>query len=148
MERSFMSRGYLLARGYVFACGIVLILSMYASQVVMPGLYYDAGPTPAWPDRAIGTVGGLAYALLLVLPYRWSTRGWAFRVRLTLLVLASFWLAFAAASGIYGFIEGGKDWLIVPASVLIFALAILAPGALLARRKMDWQQKQVSGTFS
>lgn len=144
-----MNRGYLLARGYVFACGIVLILSVYASQVVMPELYYDAGPTPPWSDRAIGTVGVLAYALLLVLPYRWSTQGWAFRVRLTLLVLASLWLAFAAASGIYSFMEGGKDWLIVPASVLIFALAILAPGALLARRKMDWQQqKQVSGTLS
>jgi hypothetical protein len=144
-----MSCGYLLARGYVFACGIVLILSVYASQVVMPGLYYDAGPAPPWPDRAIGTVGGLAYALLLVLPYRWSTRGWTFRVRLTLLVLASLWLAFAAAGGIYSFMEGGKDWLIVPVSVLIFALAILAPGALLARKKMDsQQQKQVSGTFS
>jgi hypothetical protein len=132
-----MRRGYLLARGYVFACGVLLILSMFASQVMMPGLYYDAGPVPPWHERIVGTLAGLAYALLLILPYRWSTRGWAFRVRLTLLILASLWLALAGGSGLYGFMEGGKDWLIVPASVLILSLAILAPGALVVRRKMD-----------
>jgi hypothetical protein len=132
-----MRRGYLLARGYVFACGVLLILSMFASQVMMPGLYYDAGPVPLWHERIVGVIAGLAYALLLILPYRWSTRGWAFRLRLTLLIFASLWLAIVGASGISAFMEGGKDWLIVPASVLILGLAILAPGALVVRRKMD-----------
>ena len=62
-------------------------------------------------------------------------RGWAFRVRLTLLIFTSLWLAFATGTGLYGFMEVGKDWLIAPASLLILGLAILAPGALVARKK-------------
>lgn len=130
-----MRRGYLLARGYVFACGVVLVLSMFASQVMMPGLYYDAGPVPPWDERVVGVIAGLAYALLLILPYRWSMRGWAFRARFALLILTSLWLALVAGSGLYDFLEGGKDWLIVPVSVLVLALAILAPSALVVRRK-------------
>ncbi len=135
VDRGVIKYGYLVARGYVVTCGIFMIFSMVASQALMPDLYYDNGPVPPWQDRVVGVSAGLAYALLLILPYRWSVRGWAFRVRLTLLLVASLWLCYGAATGMYGFIQGRKHWLIVPASVLILGLAILAPATLVARRK-------------
>ena len=136
MDRSVMKRGYLVARGYVFVCGVVVILSTITSQVLMPELYYDAGPMPPSRDRSVGILANLGYALLLILPYRWSVRGWAFRIRLTLLIFGSLWLSYGVVSGIYGFMQGQKYWVVVPASVLILGLAILAPGALVARRKL------------
>ena len=101
----------------------------------MPELYYDDGPVPPWPARAVDVAIGLGYALLLVLPYRWSVRGWAFGVRFTLLVLTSLWLCYVVASGIYGLIQGEKHWLVAPTSVLVLGLAILAPATLVARRR-------------
>ena len=136
MDGNVMRRSYLLARAYVFVCGVILILSTYTSQFVMPELYYDNGPVPPWHDRSVDMLVSLGYALLLLLPYRWTVSGWLFGVRLTLLIFVSLWLSYVVVTGIYGFIEGQKHWLIVPASGLILALAILAPGALIVKRRL------------
>ncbi len=136
MDSRVIRRGYLLARGYVFICGVILILSTYTSQVVTPELYYDNGPVPAWHDRSVDILAGIGYALLLLFPYRWSIRGWAFRIRLTLLIFSSLWLCYSVIDGIYGFMQGQKHWLIVPASVIILGLAVLAPSALIIKKKV------------
>jgi hypothetical protein len=136
MNNKVMRRSYLLARGYVFLCGVILILSTYVSQVVMPELYYDNGPVPTWHDRSFDILATLGYALLLLFPYRWSVRGWAFRVRLALLIMVSLLLSYVVITGMYGFMQGQKHWLIVPASGLILGLAILAPSALIVKRRL------------
>jgi hypothetical protein len=134
-DRAIMSPGYLLARAYVLACGLFAISAVVASQGVMPELYYDQGPVPPWQNRIVDGSVGLAYALLLLLPYRWSVRGWAFHARLALLLLASLWLCYGVATGMYDLAQGRKHWLIVIASVLALGLAILAPATLVIRRK-------------
>lgn len=125
---------YRIARAYVFTCGVVLMFSMFVSEAVMPELYYDNGPVPPWQERATHVSVSIGYALLLILPYRWSVRGWAYGARFMLLLLASLWLCSRAMSGISGILQGHTHWLIVPASILILGLAILAPGTLFARR--------------
>ncbi len=126
-------RAYRLARGYVLACGLLLILATLASQAVMPDLYYDAGTVPSWPERAAGAGAALAYALLLLLPYRWSGRGWLYRARLAVLLLFSAALVAIAGSMLLTFADGGRDWRMVPVAVAAFVLAVLAPGTLFAR---------------
>jgi hypothetical protein len=127
--------GYLAARGYVLACGVFVLLATIASQALTAELYYDQGPVPPWQDRIIDVAAGLVYALLLILPNRWSPRGWLFKIRLTLLMLSSLWLCSRVAVGVYDLIQGRRHWLILPASAFALALAILAPVTLLAARR-------------
>ena len=123
------------ARGYLVACGLLVLFLTLASQVMMPELYYDQGPPPPWPERAPAVAGTLAYALLLILPYRWTLRGWSYRVRLALLIVTSLWLVYAVATGVHEVLLGRKHWVAVPASVFVLALALLAPGALILRKR-------------
>ena len=127
--------GYLAARGYVLACGVFVLLATIASQALTAELYYDQGSVPPWQDRTIDVAAGLVYALLLILPYRWSPRGWRFKIRLMLLMLSSLWLCSRVAVGVYDLIQGQRHWLILPASVFVLALAILAPVTLIAARR-------------
>ena len=133
-------RFYLLARGYIVVCGLFGVFAIYAGQVMTPTLYYDEGPVPPWTDRSLDIARNFGYALLLLLPYRWSMRGWFYRVRLALLIVASPWLAYAIATELYWLLQGRKHWLIIPASISILALAILAPSALVFRRR--WVEAQ------
>ena len=135
MDHGVFKYGYWAARGYVLACGVFVLLATIASQALTAELYYDQGPVPPWQARIIDVAAGLVYALLLILPYRWSPRGWLFKVRLALLVLSSLWLCSRVAAGVYDLIQGRRHWLILPASAFVLALAILAPVTLIAAKR-------------
>jgi hypothetical protein len=135
MDHGVFKYGYWAARGYVLACGVFVLLATIASQAFTKELYYDQGPVPPLQDRTIDVAVGLVYALLLMLPYRWSSRGWLFKVRLALLVLSSLWLCSRVAVGVYDLIQGRRHWLILPASAFVLALAILAPVTFIAQRR-------------
>jgi membrane protein YdbS with pleckstrin-like domain len=126
---------YRLARAFILACGLLVLFLTIASQFMMTELYYDRGPAPPWPDRAPAVAGTLAYALLLVLPYRWSVDGWSYRIRLTLLLAGSLWLVVAIAIAVRDVLLGRKHWVAIPASLFVLALAVLAPVALILRRR-------------
>lgn len=129
-----MSRLYLLIRGYVFACGLIIAVSTFVSHFILPELFFEAAPPP-FSEQLPFIVISFGYALLLLIPHRWTLHGPLFYGKLLLLLITSTYLAVISVVGFLDYLNGTKHWMIIPVSLCTMILAIGAPATLLIRRR-------------
>jgi len=127
---------YLILRYFLIFVGIFIIIGTYSNHFIMPGLYYDAGPIPPMRDRLCDIFLPLFYATLLILPHRYTIKNLTFSIKMSLLLVASFWLVYAGLLGILNHFQSGKHWLIIPTSIVFLFISVIAPFSLWIKRKI------------
>ena len=120
----------------VLILGALLWVFASISAYMLPELAYDEGPMPTQRQQQLDLARAIGVALLLAVPFRWTARGVPFFLRLIAVSLISLWILVAAARGLWGFVQGSKHWLVIPASGMFVVVAILLPLTLLTARKI------------
>jgi len=109
----------------------------------MPGFFYDTGPIPPIRERTIDALLPFLYAILLFIPHRYTVKNLAFYIKMSLLLLASFWLVLNGLNGIFEYFQGGKHWGIIHTSIVALIISVIAPFTLWTKRKIILEQSHI-----
>jgi hypothetical protein len=128
-------RLYYFLRASSALLGLFLIASAIFS-LLYPDIVHEETQRLGWQNRLLD-VAFLFYGLSLLAPYRWLKRRFLFSVALLVFAIGGMWMVYVSFTGLVGLIQGRKSWHILPASVIVVALAWSAPAALVMRRRLD-----------
>jgi hypothetical protein len=118
---------YLLLRLAVVGVGASIIFATIATDFMMPELYYDEMPgPPPLRERLPDIVLSFAVGLLLMVPNRWTSRGWMFWCRLGVYIILSGMLLWPAARLLLDGIDPGKSRKAVFAATALYVFAAVA----------------------
>ena len=126
---------YYFLRACLALLGLFLVASALAS-LLYPDVVHSEPSRPSWQNVFLD-VAFLLYGSLLLMPFRRLRQSPLFQGALLVFTLGVLWAAYAGLSGLVGLAQGRKGWLILPASAIFVVLALIAPAALLMRRRLD-----------
>jgi len=126
---------YYFLRACLALLGLLMVgLSLFS--MLYPDIVHSESSRPSWHSYLFD-VALLLYGLLLLVPFRWLKRPLVFPFAMLVFALGVLWAAYASLSGLAGLAQGRKSWLILPASAIFVVLAMIAPAALMVRRRFD-----------
>lgn len=85
---------------------------------------YSMNPPPSLERRVLGSLPGLLFAALLMLPYRKLGVGWLRKTALGALALLTLAAVFLSLQAILEGIRGTKDWRIIPTMGVLAAILV------------------------
>jgi len=135
---------YKILRVFLTLSGIIIVVFTYSSHFIMPGLYYDNSPIPPIKERILNAGLPFLYAILLIVPHRYTVNNLAFYIKMSLLLIASCWMVLTGLNGIIEYLQGGKHWGILLTSMVALAISAVAPFTLFTKRKFYLEQTHVS----
>ena len=74
---------------------------------------------------------------MCLVPFRWTLRGWAFRVRLAVLAAVGAFLALRGFQAVVLGVAGGRDPLIFPVGLFFVLIGVGLPATLWWRRAIS-----------
>jgi hypothetical protein len=119
---------YWVIRGYTQLLAVASLVVLLFASISPPNI---EAPTPF--SAPLSFLPMLLVSVLLLLPYRWSVYGPRYRIRLTLVLVASIWLAYISATRAWTFRAVPAD---LVGSLLLGLLAITAPVGLVLHNKL------------
>ncbi len=126
---------YYFLRASLALLGLLLVgLSLFS--MLYPDIVHSESSRPSWQSYLFD-VALLLYGSLLLVPFRWLKQPLVFPFAMLVFVLGVLWAAYAGLSGLAGLAQGRKSWLILPAAAIFVVLAMIAPAALMVRRRFD-----------
>ncbi|MCM3871221.1 MAG: hypothetical protein ND895_11085 [Pyrinomonadaceae bacterium] len=122
---------YYLIRACLALLGLFLMTASVFS-IFYPDIVHSESSRSYLRDVTLMVYGGA-----LLVPFRWLRRSFLFPLALLIFTLGVMWAVYASLPGVVGFIQGRKSWLILPVSAIFLVLAVIAPAALIMRRRLD-----------
>lgn len=120
-------------------CLVLLGLFLVTTSVlsfVFPTIFHSESAHSPLGDKILD-FGLLVYGALLLTPFRWLKRAYVFQVTLLVFTIGILWSVYTSFASIIGLLQGRQSLLILPVSATFFLLVLMAPGALLMRRRLD-----------
>ena len=126
---------YYFLRACLALLGLFLVSSSLFS-LLSPDIIHSESTRPSWQNTLLD-VALLLYGLLLLVPYRWLRRRGIFPFALLIFAVGVLWAVYVSFSGLIGLAQGRKSWVVLPVSAIFVALALIAPVALMMRKRFD-----------
>ena len=115
----------------------LLMISSSLSSLVFPDIIHSEAPYRLAWQQIILDIAFLIYGLLLLVPHRWFIRNPLFIGKLLLLGIGVLWFFYVAVTSFLEFSQGRKHWLIVPVSIAMILLGLIAPLSLVLKKRMS-----------
>ena len=114
----------------------LLLVGVFLFSLRYADIIHTESPRPSW-QIYLFNLALLLYGSLLLIPFRWLKRPPVFPFAMLVFALGVLWAAYAGISSLVGLAQGRKSWLILPAATIFVVLAIIAPAALVVRRRFN-----------